>query len=254
MDVLYHGSSLALEELRPYPSNALDGEAAVFATDDFDHSVLFGAKWTDFHFMFGQWDDDPSKWKLIEQYPGAFNKLKGVKVYVHILDASLFHCLRRKQSIKNRLPPNEFISYEPVIPIRRKIIRDAYAHLARSDIQLIPYNYDGRFSEEYVPANGASNTSIIIGTPNPWIPEIDELVEYLESLSKKVVRGVNLTPDDLDVDVAIGNYDRKMKLDYVLAYSISNKDKDYANYVASFQRRYADAPTISVEELKNIIE
>ena len=53
----YHGSNKKLEKLVPKSSNVLNGENAVFATNNKCISAIFSARWNDNDLEFGYHDD-----------------------------------------------------------------------------------------------------------------------------------------------------------------------------------------------------
>jgi len=80
--VLYHGSHKRhLDVLEPRPSNVLDGEEAVFATNVWEIALIFSRKWTDDDLELGVMNDHLY---VAEMFPGAFSVLCGDGMIYHI--------------------------------------------------------------------------------------------------------------------------------------------------------------------------
>lgn len=132
MASLYHGSSHDVKTLEPRASKVLEGEEAVFATDSKDLAVIFIPHWTDC-------DMDLGYYRGIlycsEQYPDAFEKLKGIKGYIYTVDKNHFTSDPRLGMKKH-----EFICKESVPILSKEIIEDAYTYLTKSSICMITYD------------------------------------------------------------------------------------------------------------------
>jgi hypothetical protein len=105
---LFHGTSEPIQGnyLLPKPSQVLQGEEAVFATNRFDFAVLFIAKWTDRDFEFGIVN---GKAYCMEMYPNAFDILKKASGVVYLVQEEYFKTDERL-GMKN----HEFISKQKV--------------------------------------------------------------------------------------------------------------------------------------------
>jgi hypothetical protein len=128
---LFHGSNTIIAQLTPRPSAILDGEAAVFATSDYLHAVIFSAQWTDYNFSLGTHNGTRY---LAEMYPGAFDKLN-VTGYVHHVPAELFHRDSRTGM------SNEYVAMEPIEPLSYDTVNvwEYLQNVTDGTIKLITY-------------------------------------------------------------------------------------------------------------------
>ena len=128
--------------LIPHATRVLEGEKAVFAADSKDFAVAFIGDQHDSDIVFGRWSDQQNH-KMIEQYPGAFDRLKKPG-WIYYVDSADF-------SGDPRLGLRvEFISKTEVSILGREFIPDAYEWLKKSTlIDLVPFDHpDQKLSEK----------------------------------------------------------------------------------------------------------
>jgi hypothetical protein len=111
--ILYHGSpDTGIKVFTPRIST--HGKPYVYATQNMDETILYGAKWNDF--MITCCSDDV----IVERYTGAIDALyKNRKGYIYILDVSTFHPIENNEC-------GELVSEVPVDVIDRLIINNLY--------------------------------------------------------------------------------------------------------------------------------
>lgn len=128
----YHGSSTKSDILEPHPSRVIDGEKAVFATNEKWLAVFFIAKTSDIDFELGHINGKPY---ILEQYHGAYNKLlKGVSGYLHYVDKNQFEGDKRL-GMQNR----EFISKKLVKVIKVEEVNDVYETIKGYNIPMLTF-------------------------------------------------------------------------------------------------------------------
>ncbi|VBB18668.1 hypothetical protein YASMINEVIRUS_1199 [Yasminevirus sp. GU-2018] len=132
MNVLYHGSAKHLTVLEPRPSRVIDNEKAVFATDSKDLAVVFIPRWSDCDMDLGYHNNILY---CSEQYPNAFDKLKGISGFIYQVDKSLFTSDKRLG-----MQHHEFICKTPVTILSEEKIDDVFSYLMKSSICMITYD------------------------------------------------------------------------------------------------------------------
>lgn len=138
---LYHGSSSEIDEyLEPRPSKVIDGEKAVFATDNKSLALVFIPKSTDKELGIGTVHGVPY---VMEEFPGAFNLLK-TPGYIYTVSKNGF-LTDKRLGMKN----NEFISRNKVKIINKSSIKNVYNELLspNSDILFISYDQSVYFKK-----------------------------------------------------------------------------------------------------------
>ncbi len=120
---MYHGSRKKLKQITPHPSNVINGEKAVFGTISKDWAIFFISHPTDSDIESGFIGSKPF---ILEQYPGAFNKLK-ISGYLYELDPKNFKSDKRL-GLKNI----EFISKKKENILSTKKISNVYNYIKRS--------------------------------------------------------------------------------------------------------------------------
>lgn len=86
---MYHGSNSIIKgNITPYQSKIMEGERVIFATPNFDLSVIFIPKWSDEDLDLGRMEGEPL-FEVKERYKGAFEKLK-ISGYVYTLRSDNF--------------------------------------------------------------------------------------------------------------------------------------------------------------------
>lgn len=128
----YHGSSHDLTVLKPKSSRVIEGEDAVFATDSSDLAVIFIPKWNDCDLDLGY---HHNILYVMEQYPGAFEKLKNVSGFLYSVDPEQFGTDHRLGMQKH-----EFISKQPVKIVKTEKISSVYKFLKDSSMNMITYD------------------------------------------------------------------------------------------------------------------
>ena len=144
MKYFYHGSSIDIdgEYLEPRPSRVLDGEKAVFATNNIYISLVFIPQWTDNDFDLTHYND---KWYLVEQYPGAFSIFENKDGWIYSVDSTNF-----KSDDRLGMKRTEFISKKKVKIVKRVYIKDVLKILKKkSDIIFVTYDEKLEAIEEY---------------------------------------------------------------------------------------------------------
>lgn len=131
-NILYHGSSHKINVLEPRPSRVIDNEKAVFATNSKTLAVAFIPKWSDCDLDLGY---HHNILYCIEQYPAAFDKLKGVTGFVYTVDGSYFVSDERLG-----MKQHEFISKTEVPVLSTEIINDVYDYIKKSNMCMITYD------------------------------------------------------------------------------------------------------------------
>jgi hypothetical protein len=130
-EILYHGSSNKHDVLLPFPSNVINGEKAVFATNKRWLSLCFIPKFNDSDIEIGYVNDIPYVEELKE---GAFDLLK-ISGYTHIVSSKGF----KKDS---RLGMNnvEYIKRGSANVEEIEEIDDVFSELKKSEVYMIPYD------------------------------------------------------------------------------------------------------------------
>lgn len=151
-DTYYHGSStkIAGDYLEPRPSKVLNGEAAVFATNNLSTAILSIPRWTGADFDYGTYN---GVHYVMELYPGAFEKLRAPG-WLYYVSSSPF-----KSDSRLGMVEHEFISHEMVKILHREYIPNALEKLQEiGDIVFISYDellesavgkYVGKKSKSY---------------------------------------------------------------------------------------------------------
>jgi len=131
MGILYHGSPRLIEKFKPTPHYLADGEAVVFGTPFIEIAISCMRFWTDDDFEQGIVDEDPPY--MIEQYPGAFEKIYGGKRgYLYELSSDTF---MRSEALARF----ELFSYEPPKIISSYVCDDVLGLLKSTDMQMIEF-------------------------------------------------------------------------------------------------------------------
>lgn len=140
----YHGSSNKLEGdyLEPRPSKVIEGEEAVFATNEKYVSLVFIPKWSDCDLTFGFHNGKPM---LMEVYAGAFDLLKNVSGYIYYVDPENF-----KKDKRLGMQGVEFISKKNEKILKKEVIEDVYAELKKSKINFITFGMKMKAIEKYL--------------------------------------------------------------------------------------------------------
>ena len=128
---LYHGSSKELEVLEPRPSKVIEGEKAVFATNERALAIAFIPKWNDCDFSLGY---HGGKLLMMEMYPGAFGVLKDGKGYLYQVSAEPFVSDKRLGMQKH-----EFIHKGDVKPLKKENIDNVFEALKNEKINLVSF-------------------------------------------------------------------------------------------------------------------
>lgn len=132
-NILYHGSSKLIENyLDPRPSNVLNKEEAVFATNDRILSLVFIPKWTDSDFSLGYYKD---KLYMLELYPNAFDLLKDKSGYIYEVNSEGF-----KKDDRLGMQKHEFINNNKVKILNTTYIEDVYKELIKMKMNMIEFN------------------------------------------------------------------------------------------------------------------
>jgi len=104
----YHGSPYDMDVIEPKPSELLNNEKVVFATDKKWMAILFAAQWDDKDFEVGSFDGE--NWYLMEQRENAImEKLLNKRGYVYAVVAEQF-----VEDERVGMPGSEFICRKPV--------------------------------------------------------------------------------------------------------------------------------------------
>lgn len=131
---LYHGSSHRIKTLKPMPSKVLDGEKAVFGTNLKVIAAAFIPKWSDMDFDMGYHN---GRMHLIERYPNAFDKLKGVSGFIYSMSSNGF-----ESDARLGMKAHEFINRQPVPITKVQKINDVFKFLSKhtDQMKLITYS------------------------------------------------------------------------------------------------------------------
>lgn len=141
---LYHGSPHAgLKEPKPFASNALDGESAVFATPDKGMALSFMAPWSDKDFDLGSVNGGPLT--LQENRPGAFQDVFGGR------SGTLYRMPDVGFQGDPRLMPQERVSRNAVAPLDSEFHPDLLKSLQGSDLVMKHASLDRWFGKEEKP-------------------------------------------------------------------------------------------------------
>lgn len=153
---LYHGSGIALnigEYLKPNPSNILNGESMVFATDDYSLAMFFVRQWSKNDFYLGYNKND--NLTMTETYPNQFNKMfQGQSGYIYVVSKKDFSRDKRLG-----MYDHEFISRNSVKILDRVFIQDTLSFL-KDKIIVIP------FQKQIMDENGNAPMFITMTSPN----------------------------------------------------------------------------------------
>lgn len=133
---LYHGSPFDLDFLKPHPSNVVNNEKVVFATNKKTFALLFLSKWSGRDFDLSRYGNNLPL-SFIELRPGALNEtFDGKSGYIYKVDGSLFASDDRL-GMKN----NEFIAKKRVPIIKKEFVKDILKSLKkRKDIIVIDHD------------------------------------------------------------------------------------------------------------------
>lgn len=138
----FHGSGKRLDVLEPHPSNVIDNESAVFATNSLSSALMFIGRWNDADIEHGHWgptEESAYHHYAREKYAGAFNLLK-VPGYIHYVDSAPFHWDARLGL------DTEFISSEPVPVVKVEHVLDVFDRLTSDGVvELIPFGKKSSF-------------------------------------------------------------------------------------------------------------
>lgn len=119
----YHGSSVLVEgKLEPRPSKVIEGDSAVFATNDLSTALMFIGTWSDADISYGTYN---GVHHAVELHPGAFDLLKKPG-YIYLLDPKYF-----KSDPRLGLQEKEFISCEEVPIVETVHIEDAFTEMQK---------------------------------------------------------------------------------------------------------------------------
>jgi hypothetical protein len=130
---LYHGSPIKLNgDLNPRPSKVIDGEEAVFATNEKFLAVLFISKFNDNQIDLGSFSN---KIVITEQYPGAFDECLNASGYLYYVSPNGFHSDQRL-GMKN----HEFINENKVKILKTEYIDNVYEYLLDTDLYIVTYD------------------------------------------------------------------------------------------------------------------
>lgn len=130
--ILYHGSSHKINILEPRPSMVISNEKAVFATNSKTLAVVFIPKWNDCDLDLGY---HHNVLYCAEQYPDAFDKLKGVSGFIYTVDRSYF-----MSDDRLGMKQHEFISKTEVPILSTETINDVYNYLKKVNMCMITYD------------------------------------------------------------------------------------------------------------------
>ena len=130
---LYHGSLSKINNyLTPRPSNILDGEKAVFATNKIYLAVFFICKFNESQIDLGFINDKPV---IIEQYPGAFDECLNVSGFLYYVSSKGFHSDPRLGMKKH-----EFINDNKVKILKTEFVDNVYQYLLNSEMNVVTYD------------------------------------------------------------------------------------------------------------------
>ena len=137
----FHGSQTYIKDkvLEPRPSNILNKEKAVFATNKKWIAVFMMAGENDIGFGF--YNNIPY---IEEEYPGAFDQLK-IGGYIYYMDSSQF-----KSDKRLGMPGHEFISDKKVKILKTIKIKNAYNYLKRQkDLRFVTFDIKMKAINQY---------------------------------------------------------------------------------------------------------
>lgn len=136
MMIYYHGSSHCIKQgnyLHPRKAGVIDGEKAVFATNELFWATFFISESNMCDIESGYINNKPY---ILEQYPGAINKfLAKKKGYIYELDSKDFHDDKRLG-----LRGHEFISHKKVKVLKVTKILDLLKALKKTKINIITFD------------------------------------------------------------------------------------------------------------------
>ncbi len=125
---LLHGSRFLVDRLTPHPSRVIDGELAVFATNERWLALAFIPK---ADVGIGTINGVPF---ITENKEGAFADMK-VPGYIYSVSGKEF-----RQDIRLGMYKNEFITDDPVNIIHTEVIDDAFEALQREvSVHIVKY-------------------------------------------------------------------------------------------------------------------
>ena len=127
----YHGSNCVPSDnvLLPRPSDVLNGESVVFATNRKSTALMFIGRWSDSDIEHGFIIHNGVEQEYArEQYPGAFDLLK-VGGYVHCVNADEF-----RSNDRLGLTDVEFIARNPVKIIKTEYIPNVFNELVKTGV------------------------------------------------------------------------------------------------------------------------
>lgn len=135
--VLYHGSVGEFSVLSPSQSDVIDGESAVFATDQRWLALAFIPKYTDDDISLGFVNGVPY---LKEMRDGAFNLLT-IAGFIYTVSAERF-----RSDPRLGLQQHEFICDVPVPVMKSEIVPNVYHELLASGLEMIEFSKLSAFS------------------------------------------------------------------------------------------------------------
>ena len=127
----YHGSSAKINELKPMSSGVLEGESAVFATDNKSTALMFIGKWNDSDISYGSYGEHHF---ALELYPNTFDKLKKSGYLYTVSSNGFYHDKRLGLQ-------NEFINKNSVKIIKTEKIKNAFNEMKKlKEIEFITFD------------------------------------------------------------------------------------------------------------------
>lgn len=131
--LFYHGSqNIITDYLNPYPSDIIDNEPAVFATNTKWLSILFISD-ARHNIESGFINNKPY---ILEQHSGAFDKyLKNESGYIYYVDSKKF-----KSNKRLGLQGYEFISSKPVKIIKNEFVPDLFEALKKTKVNIFTFD------------------------------------------------------------------------------------------------------------------
>jgi hypothetical protein len=132
MSNYYHGSKTKITGyLEPRPSGVIDGEKAVFATNNKALALIYVNKWDENNIELGAINNNLF---CREKAPGAFNVLKGGG-YIYELQPSYFSTDKRLG-----MKAHEFISKKKVPILKTTVVKNALSMMRKSSITMISFD------------------------------------------------------------------------------------------------------------------
>lgn len=138
---LYHGSKYEIQgQLEPRPSGVIDGEKAVFATNERWLALVFIPKHTDADLSIGFAQGIPY---IMEMYDGAFDKLRD-SGYIYKVSSDGF-----RSDPRLGMRHHEFINDDAVDIIESEHIGDVLAELKKTDVKFVSASDSEEFIKKY---------------------------------------------------------------------------------------------------------